>query len=83
MTTTDTFDMHAAPMRIGAVRLNVRDRAAVASFYSSILGLSARDLGEGRSTLGSDTAPLLELVEDPALAPNDRRQAGLFHTAFL
>ncbi|ARJ70435.1 VOC family protein [Paracoccus contaminans] len=38
---------------------------------------------KGRLTLGTGTVPLLDLLGDPALAPGDRRQAGLFHTAFL
>lgn len=77
------FDMRTAPMRIGSVRLKVRDLDAVSSFYQSVLGLTPLESTRGRITLGNDAAPLLELVGDPALAANDRRQAGLFHTAFL
>jgi catechol 2,3-dioxygenase len=83
MTTNELFDMRAAPMRIGKVRLHVRDLDAVASFYKSVLGLSQLGSTGGRITLGNDKSPLLELVGEPALAPHDRRQAGLFHTAFL
>lgn len=82
-TLTELFDMHAAPMRIGMVHLKVRDLDAVASFYTSALGLARIAAADGRITLGTGTAPLLELRGDLALAPNDRRQAGLFHTAFL
>ncbi|MFC4352172.1 VOC family protein [Fodinicurvata halophila] len=82
-TLTEFFDMRAAPMRIGSVRLKVRDLDVVASFYKSVLGLTQLETTTGRITLGHDTSPLLELVGDPELAPNDRRQAGLFHTAFL
>lgn len=77
------FDMQAAPMRIGTVRLKVRDLGGVATFYEDVLGLARLDADAGRVTLGSSATPLLELVGDPALARNDRRQAGLFHTAFL
>lgn len=80
---TDFFDMNAAPMRIGAVRLKVRDLGAVSSFYETVLGLSPVTTGEDRITLGTCATPLLELVGDPGLAPHDPRQAGLFHTAFL
>lgn len=80
---SEVFDMQAAPMRIGTVRLKVRDLDAVASFYQDALGLAALETTDGRVTLGTPITPLLELVGDPALAPNDRRQAGLFHTAFL
>ncbi|WP_374396297.1 VOC family protein [Tabrizicola sp.] len=79
----DYFDMTAAPMRIGAVRLKVRDLGAVSAFYQSVLGLSPVATGEDRITLGTAGTPLLKLVGDPDLAPLDPRQAGLFHTAFL
>ena len=79
----DFFDMNAAPMRIGAVRLKVRDLGAVSAFYQSVLGLRLVVSGDDRITLGSGGTPLLELVGDPKLAPLDPRQAGLFHTAFL
>src|SRR5690606_22987422 len=46
-------------------------------------GLTPLETAGGRMTLGTGTTPLLELIGDPALAPSDRRQAGLFHTAFL
>lgn len=83
--TTDAefFDMQAAPMRIGRVQLRVRDLDAAAAFYASALGLVRLGSSSGRLTLGTGTVPLLELLGDPGLAPNDRRQAGLFHTAFL
>ncbi len=79
----DYFDMTAAPMRILAVRLKVRDLRAVSAFYQSVLGLTPVATGEDRITLGTGGTPLLELVSDPKLAPLDLRQAGLFHTAFL
>ena len=80
---TDFFDMTAAPMRIGTVRLKVRDLRAVSAFYQSVLGLTPVATGEDRITLGTGGTPLLELVGDPKLAPLDPGQAGLFHTAFL
>lgn len=79
----DVFDHSAAPMRIGKVRLKVRDLARVAGFYRDVLGLRQINTGDGRVTLGAQGAPLLDLIGDPALAPNDPRTAGLFHTAFL
>jgi len=82
-TATHFFDMNAAPMRIGTVRLKVRDLDTVSSFYRTVLGLSPVAVGEGRITLGIGGKPLLELVGDPNLSPLDPRQAGLFHTAFL
>jgi len=81
--TTDYFDMTAAPMRIGTVRLRVRDLETVSAFYQAVLGLSPIEISGHRITLGSGSSPLLKLEGDPALTPRDPRQAGLFHTAFL
>lgn len=83
MTGTESFNMHSAPMRVGTVRLSVRDLDAVAAFYQSVLGLAPMDRGAGHMLLGTGAVPLLELAGDPSLAANDPRQAGLFHTAFL
>jgi catechol 2,3-dioxygenase len=80
---TGFFDMTAAPMRIGTVRLKARDLETVSAFYRTVLGLSPIETGQGRIVLGNGAAPLLELDGDAALAPLDPRQAGLFHTAFL
>jgi catechol 2,3-dioxygenase len=77
------FDMAAAPMRIGTVRLKVRDLKAVTAFYQAVLGLGPVARAGRRITLGTGSVPLLTLEGDPALAPSDPRQAGLFHTAFL
>ena len=75
------FDTHAAPLRVGTVRLKVRDLDAV--FYQSVLGLSAVATSDHRVTLGVGSSPLLVLEGDSSLSPLDPRQAGLFHTAFL
>ena len=82
-TATGFFDMTAAPLRIGTVRLLVRDLQAVSAFYQSVLGLTPGESGETRVVLGRAGTPLLELDGDATLAPADPRQAGLFHTAFL
>src|SRR5690606_29792647 len=77
------FDMKAAPMRIGTVRLKVRDLPRVSAFYRTVMGPSPMDEERGAVTLGTGTPPLLRLEGDASLAPRDARQAGLFHTAFL
>lgn len=82
ITHSDTFD-HDTPLRIGCVRLNVRDRQKVAGFYEDVLGLHRLDDRDNVVTLGTPTVPLLELAGDPALAARNPRDAGLFHTAFL
>ncbi len=79
----DLFDMTAAPMRIGTVRLKVRDLETVSAFYRQVLGLDVIETGTGRAVLGTGDTALLELEGNAALLPPDPRQAGLFHTAFL
>ena len=83
MTSSDLFDLQAAPMRIGLVRIRVRDLARVTDFYRRVLGLALLRDDEGTATLGTGATPLVELEGDPSLAPRDRGAAGLFHTAFL
>ncbi|MRX49512.1 VOC family protein [Paracoccus sp. S-4012] len=84
MTSTNGyFDMMAAPMRIGTVRLKVRDLPRLSDFYQSTLGLAPVDREARAVTLGTGSTPLLRLEGDPGLAPVDPRQAGLYHTAFL
>lgn len=79
----DYFDMSSAPLRIGTVRLKVRDLDSVSDFYRRVLGLVLLAKEDGSVTLGTDATPLLKLDGDPASRPRDGRQAGLFHTAFL
>lgn len=80
---TDFFDMNTAPMRIGNVRLKVRDLDAVSTFYRDVLGLTEVSRNDHETVLGAGSTPLVILENDSRLAPGDRRQAGLFHTAFL
>jgi catechol 2,3-dioxygenase len=83
MTTTDAFDLAAAPMRIGAVHLKVRDLVRVSEFYRQVLGLRCIEETAERAILGTSATPLLELGTDPSPVPRDPHAAGLFHTAFL
>jgi len=71
------------PLHIGAVGLVVRDLAKVAGYYRHLLGLSelARDGDTVR--LGAGGVPFLELTERHDAKPDDAREAGLYHTAFL
>lgn len=80
---SEFFDMSAAPMRIGSVRLKVRDLESIAGYYKTLLGLNEISRNDRQVVLGTETTPLLVLNADRELAANDRRQAGLFHTAFL
>ena len=80
---TGYFDMSAAPMRIGRVMLKVRDLDRVTEFYQDVIGLADLEREDRQATLGAGSTPLLVLEGNPGLAPSDRHQAGLFHTAFL
>lgn len=79
----DYFDMSRTPLRIDTVGLAVRNLDTVSDYYQRVLGLVPLAREKGSVTLGTDNTPLLKLDGDPALRPRDRRQAGLFHTAFL
>ena len=81
---TDEFFSHATtPLRIGRVRLRVRDLDRVSDFYQRVLGLAVIDKSADTLTLGAGPVPLLDLRGDPLASPRDLRDAGLFHTAFL
>jgi catechol 2,3-dioxygenase len=69
---------------IGAVRLTVADTARARDFYERVLGLRARELGDGSLALGVDGEPPLVIVTADASAPRrDHRLTGLFHLALL
>ena len=80
---TENFDMRTAPMRIGTVSLRVRDLDRAKEFYRDVMGLVVLAKEYRQAILGTDSTPLLVLQGDPSVAPSDRHQAGLFHTAFL
>ncbi|MBP1807362.1 VOC family protein [Rubellimicrobium aerolatum] len=73
----------SAPLEIGRVALVVNDLAAVRDFYQRVIGLGHLGDGEGVALLGAGDRVLLELREDRAARRASRREAGLFHTAFL
>jgi catechol 2,3-dioxygenase len=71
------------PLHIGAVALKVRDLDRVAGYYRDLLGLSLLEHGNGHVRLGVDGVTLVALEQGPDLKPDDAREAGLYHTAFL
>lgn len=81
--TNEYFDHATAPLRIGRVRLRVRDLDDMSDFYQRVIGLDVIDRSTARITLGAGNVPLLELLADPFAKPRNPRDAGLFHTAFL
>src|SRR5262245_6444634 len=71
------------PLHIGAVGLKVRDIEGVTGFYRDVLGLAMLDRTNERTTLGAGGVALVHLEDRPDAAPDDPREAGLYHTAFL
>lgn len=71
-------------LRLGAVRLKVRDAARSAAFYTQVVGLTALGTdAQGRVGLGTGGHVLIELEGDPAATPRPRGTTGLFHLAIL
>ena len=77
------FQLLDAPHRIGVVRLVVRDLASASAFYRKVIGLETIEAGTTFERLGVGRNVLLELEHRPNARPQSRRDAGLFHTAFL
>jgi catechol 2,3-dioxygenase len=72
-----------APVHIGAVGMTVRDLDRLTAYYRDMLGLTVLERTGQAATLGVDGVPLLELIHRPDALPDDPREAGLYHTAFL
>jgi catechol 2,3-dioxygenase len=71
------------PVHIGAVGMIVRDLDRLTAYYRDMLGLTVQKHTGELAILGVDGATLLELVRRPDALPDDPREAGLYHTAFL
>jgi catechol 2,3-dioxygenase len=79
---TPTFASRT-PLHIGAVGLKVRDLDRVTGFYRDLLGLGVLDRGVDRTALGAGGVAFVHLEHEPGIKPDDPREAGLYHTAFL
>jgi catechol 2,3-dioxygenase len=79
----EAFRLTEAPHRIGVVKLVVRDLAAVGAFYRQVIGLNRIEAGKDFERLGTGETVLIELEHRAKARPQSRREAGLFHTAFL
>ena len=73
----------AAPHRVGAITLVVHDLARMVGFYQEVIGLAVLGREGDTATLGAGPTPLLYLRREPSARLWTRREAGLFHTAFL
>jgi catechol 2,3-dioxygenase len=72
-----------APIHVRALGLRVRDLDRVLGFYREVLGLDVLEGTRRQAWLGAGGVALLELTHDPDALPDDTREAGLYHTAFL
>jgi catechol 2,3-dioxygenase len=72
-----------APVHIGAVGMMVRDLDRVTAYYRDMLGLTVQEHTRQVAILGVSGVALLELIHGPDALPDDPREAGLYHTAFL
>ena len=68
-----------APLRVGAVKLTVRDLPRVSAFYQDSLGLSLIEGDKDTARLGAGNRVFLELREDKSARERSSRDAGLFH----
>lgn len=73
----------SAPLEIGHVALTVHDLPAMTAFYHKALGLEVLVSDAATAQLGAGGRVLVELRGDTAARRSGRREAGLFHTAFL
>jgi catechol 2,3-dioxygenase len=72
-----------APVHIGAVGMMVRDLDRLTAYYRDMLGLTVQEHTRQGAVLGVGGVALLELIHRPDALPDDPREAGLYHTAFL
>jgi len=72
-----------APLHIGAVGIVARNLGRLTDYYRELLGLAVLAQTPEAVTLGAGGVPLLELTQRPEALPDDAREAGLYHTAFL
>ena len=72
-----------APVHIGAVGMIVRDLDRLTTYYRDLLGLTVQEHTRQGAILGVDDVTLVELIHKPDALPDDPREAGLYHTAFL
>lgn len=71
------------PLHIHSAGLRVRNLDVMTDFYNRVIGMDILSRTATETVLGKDGVPLFHLVARPAEEPDDKRTAGLFHTAFL
>jgi catechol 2,3-dioxygenase len=71
------------PLHIGTIGLIARDLDRLTEFYRGLLGLTVIERTDRRARLGVAGVTLIEIEHHPHAKPDDPREAGLYHTAFL
>ena len=71
------------PVSVADVGLKARDAEVLARYYREVIGLDELKRHDGTVVLGVGGRTLLTIEPAPSAAPDDPREAGLFHTAFL
>jgi catechol 2,3-dioxygenase len=79
---TPTFASRT-PLHIGSVGLVARNLDVLASYYQKLLGLTVLERTVRMARLGVAGVTLIEIEHRPNAKPDDAREAGLYHTAFL
>ena len=79
---TPTFASRT-PLHIGAVGMKARNLDLLTAYYRDLLGLTVQERTKDTAKLGAGDITLLELTHAPDALPDDTRDAGLYHTAFL
>jgi catechol 2,3-dioxygenase len=79
---TPTFASRT-PLHIGTVGLIARDLDRLVAYYRNLLGLGVIERTERTARLGVGDVALIELEHQLDATPDDSREAGLYHTAFL
>ena len=79
---TPTFASRT-PLHVGAYALKVRDLDRLTGFYRDVLGLAVLDQTKDGAVLGAGGVPFVHLEHRANAKPDDTREAGLYHTAFL
>ena len=87
MTATADDQILNADTLMGAVTLRVGNLDSMSNYYAQAFAMEPLEehsrAREVHRVLGRGQTPLVRLVHTPDLPGVDRRQAGLFHTAFL
>jgi catechol 2,3-dioxygenase len=79
---TPTFASRT-PLHIATIGLAARNLDLLAGYYQKLLGLTVLERTDRIARLGVAGVTLIEIEHRPDAKPDDQREAGLYHTAFL